>query len=247
MPLRCLALTVAVILTALATPAAAATISVAVAANFLEPAQATAKAFQAATGHAVRISPGASGQLYSQIVHGAPFAVLLSADAERPRKAEQDGLGVAGTRFTYAVGRLALYSAKPGLAAPAALAAGRFDKLAIADPAVAPYGAAALETLAAMGLKDRLKDRLVMGTSIAQAYQFTATGAADLGFVALSQVIGEPRARYWIVPADRHQPIAQQAILLKPGADDPAAKAFLAYLRGPQARAIIRRYGYETR
>lgn len=245
--LRRLALGLAAALALSAGPAAAASVSVAVAANFAEPAQAIARAFQAATGHEAKISPGASGQLYAQIAHGAPYQVLLSADAERPLKAEQAGLGVAGTRFTYATGRLALYSATPGRASPAVLMSGRFARLAIADPAVAPYGVAALETLSAMGVKDRFKDRLVMGTSIAQAYQFTATGAADLGFVALSQVIGQPRNRYWLVPASRHQPIAQQAILLKPGAGDPAAVAFLAFLRGPKARAIIRHYGYEAR
>ncbi|WP_091736177.1 molybdate ABC transporter substrate-binding protein [Phenylobacterium immobile] len=224
--------------------AAADTISVAVAANFAEPAQQIAQAFKASTGHEARISPGASGQLLTQIAHGAPYAVFLSADAERPRRAETDGLGVAGTRFTYAVGRLALYSPRPGFASAGTLAEDRFGKLAIADPAVAPYGAAALETLAVMGLKDRLQGRVVLGSSIAQAHQFVASGAAGLGFVALSQVIGEPQTTYWIVPANRHKPIAQQAILLKAGADEPTARAFLTFLKGPQARAIIRRYGY---
>ncbi len=246
MLLRRLALGITGALCALAGPAAAASISVAVAANFAEPAQEIAKAFRAATGDEATISPGASGQLYNQIAHGAPYAVLLSADAERPLKAEADGLGVAGTRFTYAVGRLALYSPKPGSASQKALAAGRFGKLAVADPAVAPYGVAAIETLASLGLGDRLKGQLVMGASIAQTYQFAASGAADLAFVALSQVIAEPATRYWLVPASRHKPIAQQAILLKVGADQPAATRFLAFLRGPQARAIIRRYGYEA-
>lgn len=246
MSLRRLALWLTVLTLGFGGPAAADTVSVAVAANFVEPAQEIAKAFKTATGHDARISPGASGQLLTQIGHGAPYAVFLSADAERPQKAEADGLGVAGTRFTYAVGRLALYSPKPGFASARTLAADRFGKLAIADPAVAPYGVAALETLSAMGLKDRLQARLVMGNSIAQAHQFAASGAAGLGFVALSQVIAEPKTTYWVVPQDRHKPIAQQAILLKSAAADPAARAFLGFLKGPQARAIIGRYGYEA-
>jgi molybdate transport system substrate-binding protein len=246
MPLRRLTLGLCLWAFSLTGQAWADTVSVGVAANFAEPAQAIATAFKAATGHEARISPGASGQLLTQIAHGAPYGVFLSADTERPQKAEADGLGVAGTRFTYAVGRLALYSPRPGFASARTLGADRFGKLAIADPAVAPYGVAALETLAALGLKDRLQGRLVMGTSIAQAHQFAASGAAGLGFVALSQVISEPKTTYWIVPAGRHSPIAQQAILLKSAANDPAARAFLAFLKGPQARAIIRRYGYEA-
>jgi molybdate transport system substrate-binding protein len=218
-----------------------------VAANFTEPAKAIAAAFERATGDAPRLSSGSSGQFYAQIEHGAPYAVLLSADAARPQKLEQEGLGVAGTRFTYAVGRLALYSTTPGLAGPRTLASGRFGKLAVADPATAPYGEAAVQTLQHLGLYERVKPKLVTGASIAQAYQFTAAGAADLGFVALSQVVDAQRGSRWVVPEADHAPIAQDAVLLAPGRDSPAAKAFLAFLKGPQARAIIRRYGYGLR
>ena len=232
---------------ALATPALAAETQVGVADNLTETAKEIAAAFAKATGHEARLSFGASGQFYAQIAHGAPYEVLLSADAVRPEQAEKAGLGVAGTRFTYAVGRLVLYSKTSGLAGPGALQAGRFQPLAIADPDGAPYGLAEMQTLQHLGLYDRLKPKLVTGSSIGQAYQFVATGAAELGFVALSQVIAEPGGSRWTVPETDHTPIEQQAILLAPGRDSVAAKAFLAFLKGPQAAAIIRRYGYEVR
>jgi molybdate transport system substrate-binding protein len=229
--------------------ALAAETQVAVAANFTEPAKAIADAFRAATGHTAVLSFGSSGQFYAQIAHGAPYEVFLSADAERPQKAEQEGLGVPGTRFTYAVGRLALYSTRPSLVdgAGAVLRSGRFDKLAIADPATAPYGVAAVQTLKKLGVYNAVRPRLVMGSSIAQTFQFVETGAADLGLVAWSQVIGRPGGSHWLVPDADHAPIDQQAILLAPGRGNPAARAFLAFLKGPQAAAIIRRYGYEAR
>jgi molybdate transport system substrate-binding protein len=232
-----------------ARPALAREVQAAVAANFTAPAKEIAAAFEKASGDHVALSFGSSGAFYAQIAHGAPFEVFLSADAERPQKAEQAGLGVAGTRFTYAVGRLALYSKRPGLVdgKGAVLKAGRFDRLAIANPTTAPYGAAAVETLRRLGLWVALEPKIVKGSDITQAYQFTATGAAELGFVALSQVVAAPRGSRWIVPESLHAPIAQQAILLMPGRDDPAAKAFLAFLKGPQARAIIQRYGYRVR
>jgi molybdate transport system substrate-binding protein len=229
--------------------ALAAQTQVAVAANFAEPAKEIAAAFKAASGHTAILSFGSSGQFYAQISHGAPFEVFLSADAERPLKAEREGLAAPRTRFTYAVGRLVLYSTTAGLVdgAGAVLAGGRFNKLAIADPASAPYGAAAVQTLRKLRVYDAVKPRIVTGSSIAQAYQFVATGAAELGFVALSQVIGEPGGSRWIVPAADHAPIEQQAILLKTGQDNPAARAFLAFLKGPAAAAIIRTYGYEVK
>ena len=232
-----------------AVPALAADTQVAVAANFTEPAKEIAAAFKAASGHTAVLSFGSSGQFYAQISHGAPFEVFLSADAERPLKAEREGLAAPRTRFTYAVGRLVLYSTTAGLVdgAGAVLAGGRFNKLAIADPASAPYGAAAVQTLRKLRVYDAVKPRIVTGSSIAQAYQFVATGAAELGFVALSQVIGEPGGSRWIVPAADHAPIEQQAILLKTGQDNPAARAFLAFLKGPAAAAIIRKYGYEVK
>ena len=227
--------------------ATASEVRVAVAANFTEPAREIARGFEAATGHRAVLSFGSSGQFYAQIANGAPFEVFLSADVERPQKAEAEGLAVPGTRFTYATGRLVLWSRTPGLVkGQATLARGGFERLAIADPRTAPYGLAAVETLRSLGLYDRLSGKLVQGASIAQAYQFASTGAAEVGFVALSQVAKTRGGSRWIVPAHLHSPIAQQAVLLKPGADDPAARAFLAYLKGPQARAVIRRYGYET-
>ena len=232
-----------------AAPALAAETQVAVAANFTEPAKEIAAAFAQATGHKAILSFGSSGQFYTQIAHGAPYEVFLSADAERPLKAEQEGLGVPKTRFTYAVGRLVLYSKTPGLVdnRGAVLKSGKFEKLSIADPAAAPYGAAAVQTLQRLGLYDQLKPKIVQGTSITQAYQFVASGAAELGFVALSQVVNEQGGSRWLVPAANHEPIDQQAILLVTGEKNPAAAAFLKFLKSPQAVAIIKRYGYEAR
>jgi molybdate transport system substrate-binding protein len=229
--------------------ALAAEAKVAVAANFTEPAKAIAARFETTTGHKVVLSFGSSGQFYTQIANGAPYDVFLSADSERPAKAEADGLAVPGTRFTYATGRLVLFSKTPGLvdAKGAVLAKGGFDKLAIADPKAAPYGQAAVETLTKLKLYDQLKSKIVTGASITQAYQYVQTGAAELGFVALSQVIDETGGSRWLVPAADHSAIDQQAVLLKTGADNEAAKAFLRFLKGKEARAIIKRYGYEVR
>jgi molybdate transport system substrate-binding protein len=195
------------------------------------------------------LSFGSSGQFYAQIANGAPYDVLLSADVERPLRAEAEGLAVGGTRYTYATGRLALWSrdARRIDGRGLALSKGGFEKLAIADPKVAPYGVAAVETLKTLGLYDKLRPRLVMGTSIAQTYQFVDTGAAEVGFVALSQLAGVKDGSRWIVPAVNHSPIDQQAVQLKVGAANPAASAFMAYLKSPDAKAIIRRYGYEVR
>lgn len=230
-------------------PALAAEVKVAVAANFTEPAKAIAARFKARTGHDAALSFGASGQFFTQIANGAPFEVFLSADRERPEKAEAEGLAVPGSRFTYAIGRLVLYSKTPGLvdARGAVLKGGRFEKLAIADPKTAPYGTAAVETMQKLGVAAQLNPKLVQGTSIAQTYQFVDTGAAELGFVALSQVAGVTGGSRWTVPANLHTPIDQQAVLLKSGANSSAAKAFLNFLKGPEAKAIIRRYGYEVR
>lgn len=230
-------------------PSAAADVQVAVAANFAAPAKAIAAAFETASGHHVSISVGSSGQFYTQITHGAPFEVLLSADAERPRRAEAEGYAVAGTRFTYAVGRLVLYSRTPGLVDDRGevLRGGRFDKLALADPAVAPYGVAAIQTLTRLGLLERLRPRFVQGASIGQAYDFVRSGAAEVGFVALSQTIDETGGSRWLVPERLHDPILQDAVLLKAGEANPAARAFLAFLKGEPARAIVRRYGYGNR
>lgn len=230
-------------------PAIAADTEVAVAANFTEPAREIAAAFRMATGHTATLSFGSSGQFYAQISHGAPFEVFLSADADRPQQVEREGFGTPGTRFTYAVGQLVLYSKTPGLvdSRGAILGKAAFDKLAIADPAAAPYGAAAIETMQKLRVYGRLRPKIVTGTNIAQTYQFVDTGAADLGFVALSQVIGVAGGSRWVVPETDHAPIDQQAILLNTGKDSAAAKAFLAFLRGPQAAAIIKKYGYGVR
>jgi molybdate transport system substrate-binding protein len=235
--------------TLLATPLLAAKTQVAVAANFTEPARDIAAAFEKATGHQAILSFGASGAFYTQISHGAPFEILLSADADRPARAEREGLAAPGTRFTYAVGQLALWSSTPGFVDPkgAVLNRGNFEKIAIADPATAPYGVAAIETMRKLNLHDRLKPKIVTGSSIAQTFQFTSTGAAQLGFVALSQVIASKGGSHWVVPARLHAPIVQQAVLLKTGSSNPAAIAFLRYLKSRPALAIIRRYGYSSR
>lgn len=222
---------------------------VAVAANFTEAAREIAARFKARTGHEATLSFGSSGQFYTQIANGAPYEVFLSADVERPRRIEAEGLAVAGSRFTYATGRLVLFSRTPGLVdgKGAVLAKGGFEKLAIADPKAAPYGQAAVETLSRLRLQDALRPKIVQGASITQAFQYVQTGAAELGFVALSQVINEKGGSRWIVPAADHSPIEQQAVLLKTGQKSEAAKAFLAFLGSAEARAIIRRYGYEVR
>ena len=224
-------------------------VSVAVAANFVEPARAVAEAFHTATGDTALISPGASGQLFTQISHGAPYEVFLSADAERPQALVAGGYAVGQSRFTYAVGRLALYSATPGLVDGQGLVLKRPDlrTVAIADPAVAPYGVAAEETMRKLGAYDALKPKIVKGASIAQAYQFVATGAAEIGFVAQSQIVTVKGGSRWLVPEALHAPIEQQAVLLKAGANDPAARAFLDFLKTPAARTIISRYGYDLR
>jgi molybdate transport system substrate-binding protein len=230
-----------------AAPAAAAQVQVAVAANFAEPAKEIARRFEARTGHKATLSFGASGQFFTQISKGAPFEVFLSADVDRPLKAEADGLAVAGSRFTYATGQLVLWSKTPGLVdrRGAVLSTDKYQKLAIADPKAAPYGQAAVETLRGLKLYDRVAPKIVQGTSIAQALQFAQTGAAELGFVALSQVINERGGSRWVVPENLHAPIDQQAVLLKTGAGNPAAVAFMVFLKGPEAKAIIRRYGYQ--
>lgn len=236
---------------AMAASARAAQVQVAVAANFTPAMQRLAEDFAAATGHELKLSSGATGKFYSQIVAGAPFEVLLAADAETPRKLVQGGHAVAGSQFTYAIGKLALWSPTPGFvdAQGAVLASGRFAHLAIANPKVAPYGAAAMQVLRARGLEQVLAPKLVTGQSIAQAYQFVSTGNAGLGFVAWSQIAvpGQPvPGSYWLVPQALHAPLRQDAVLLKAGAENPAAAALLAYLKTPAARALIGRFGYAT-
>jgi molybdate transport system substrate-binding protein len=228
--------------------ASAAETTVAVAANFAEPMQQIAADFERASGHVVKLSTGATGKFYAQIVNGAPFDVLLSADDETPAKLIAEKHAVAGSAFTYASGKLVLWSAQPGLidADASALKTGHFTHLSIANAKLAPYGRATLETLAALKLAVP-PGKIVTGENIAQTYQFVASGNAELGFVALSQVWKDGKLTSgsgWIVPATLHAPIRQDAVLLMPGRDNPAATALLAYLKSPAARAVIERYGY---
>lgn len=222
---------------------------VAVASNFADVVRELAPLFVKESGHNLLISSGSSGKLYSQIENGAPFEVLLSADTRIPAKVEASGLAVAGSRFVYAKGRLALWSAKPGLFGDgeAYLRAAAFNHLAIANPKTAPYGLAAQQTLERLGLWQPLQGKLVQGESIAQAFQFAATGNAEAGLAALSQVRawkGTPGS-VWEVPAEFHAPIEQGAALLKKGEANPAAAAFLQFLKGETARQVIRAYGYD--
>ncbi len=220
-------------------------VTVAVAANFTAAAKDIGAAFHAATGHQARFSFGSTGKLYAQILNGAPFDVFLAADDARPRQAVAEDLAVAGSLFPYAEGRLVLWSRTPDLATEAALRAGRIDRLALANPRTAPYGAAAVSVLEHLGLsKTYSGGRRIMGDNIAQTYQFVASGNADAGFIALAQIALKDGAEGWRVPADLHPPLTQAAVLLHRGADNPAAGAWLDFLRGPEARAIIERFGY---
>lgn len=218
-------------------------VSVAVAANFAAVAEDLAPIFKAETGHDVVYSFGATGQLYTQISQGAPFAVLLAADDERPAKAVAEGLGVDGSVFTYAIGALALYSTSLDLSdGQAVLSAGAFDKVAIADPGTAPYGRAATEAIAALGLTADISPKLVTGETISQTLHFVESGNAELGFVAASQVVGKPQV--WLVPAELFEPIRQDAVLLKTGESNPAAVAFVDFLKSDKAVAVIKAAGY---
>lgn len=225
-------------------------VSVAVAANFTAPMQKIAAAFAQDTGHKAQLSFGSTGKFYTQIKNGAPYQFLLAADDETPARLEKEGLGVAGARFTYAIGKLVLWSKQPGLvdARGDVLKTGQFERLAVADPKLAPYGAAALETLNKLGLLTRWQGKLVQGENIAQAYQFVLTENAPLGFVAMSQVFANGRITQgsaWLVPAHLHTPIRQDAMVLASGKDNAAALALAGYLRGDKARQIIRSYGYD--
>lgn len=231
-------------------PSWADTLQVAVAANFTAPFQALAPLFEQATGHQAVGAFAATGQLYAQIRHGAPFEVLLSADSSTPRRLIEEGEGVAASRFTYATGKLVLWSAQPDYldGTPAALHAGKFRHLAIANPQTAPYGLAALQTLEQLGLREHLAERLVEGQSISQTQQFIASGNAELGFIALAQVYRDGRissGSAWQVPANLHTPLHQDALLLNRGRDNPAAQAWLDFLQSPQAAEVIRAFGYD--
>lgn len=245
---RRLALT---LLLAACVPAQAAQVRVAVAANLAQAMEEIARDFRQATGHQALLVPGSTGKFYAQVRNGAPFEVLLSADQATPERLEREGFAVPGTRFTYATGRLVLWSASPGLVDERGELLRRppAGKLAIADPRVAPYGAAALETLEHLGVLAAWRPLLVQGESIGQAYQFVASGNAPAGFVALSQVMTAgriARGSAWLVPRELHQPLKQDAVLLRAGRDNPAAAALLQHLRSEPARAILRSHGYES-
>lgn len=225
-------------------------VQVAVAANFTAPMQQIAAGFEKDTGHKAALSFGATGKFYAQIVNGAPFEVLLAADDETPARLEKEGHAVAGSRFTYAIGKLVLWSANPDLvdAKGDVLKTGSFKHIALANPKTAPYGAAAIEAMTRLGVRSKLEPLFVQGENISQTLQFISTGAAELGFVALSQVFNEGKVTggsMWAVPASLYQPILQDAVLLAKGKDKAAPAALLAYLKGPKARAIIKSYGYE--
>ena len=224
-------------------------VQVAVAANFAGPMQKIAAAFMQDTGHTALLSNGATGKFAVQIRNGAPFQVLLSADDETPAALEKEGFGVVGSRFTYAIGRLVLWSANPKLVdgRPEVLKNAPFKHLAIANPRLAPYGAAALQTLDKLGVTAALQPRFVQGENIAQTYQFVATGNAELGLVALSQVMVDGQmgaGSFWLVPPSMHDAIRQDVLLLTTGKTNPAALALMQYLRGERAKAIIRASGY---
>jgi molybdate transport system substrate-binding protein len=229
--------------------AAADEIAVAVAANFTAPMQKIAADFEKDTGHKVLPSFGATGKFYAQIKGGAPFEILLAADDETPAKLVGEGAAVAGSRFTYAIGKLVLWSAKPAVvdAGGEVLKTGGFDHLALANPKLAPYGAAAVEAMKALGVFETLQPKFVVGENIAQTYQYVATGNALLGFVALSQVLKDGRIEgsAWLVPQKYYPPIRQDAVILTKGKDKPGVAALMKYLRGDKAKAVIKSYGYD--
>jgi molybdate transport system substrate-binding protein len=223
---------------------------VAVAANFAEPMKALATLLERTTGHTLKMATGASGAFYSQIRNGAPFDVFLSADNQRPERLEQDGLAQPGTRFTYAIGKLVLWSAKAGRVDDqgAVLRAADLGKVALANPKTAPYGAAAMQVIQQLGLSAAFKPKLVQGESIGQTFGFVSTGNADVGFVAMSQVLADGQLRggsMWVIPKALYEPIRQDAVLLKRGAGNEAAQALLKLLKSSDGQAVIRAAGYD--
>jgi molybdate transport system substrate-binding protein len=224
-------------------------VPIAVAANFTAPMQKIAADFEKDTGHKVVASFGATGKFYAQIKNGAPFEVLLAADDETPTKLVSENAAVAGSNFTYAIGKLVLWSAKPGVVDEAGevLKKGSFEHIALANPKLAPYGAAGIETMKALGAYDALQAKIVTAENIGQTYQFISSGNAELGFVALSQVLkdGKIEGSAWIVPAKYYTQIKQDAVILNNGKSKPAAEALMKYLKGDKAKAVIKSYGYE--
>jgi molybdate transport system substrate-binding protein len=231
-------------------PAFADEVNVAVAANFTAPMKVIAAQFEQATGHKVLASYGATGKFYAQIQNGAPFEILLAADDETPAKLDKENATAPNSRFTYAIGKLVLWSPQAGMvdAKGEVLKAGKFDHLSVANPKLAPYGLAAVEALQKLNLLTALRPKFVTGDNIGQAYQFVASGAAPLGFVAMSQVYEDNKLKSgsaWVVPSNLYSPIRQDAVVLTKGANKPAVTAFISYLKGDAARAVIRSYGYD--
>jgi len=222
---------------------------VAVAANFTAPMQQIAADFEKATGHKVVASYGSTGKFYAQIKNGAPFEVLLAADDETPAKLVTENAGIAGSQFTYAIGKLVLWSAKPAIVdgKGEVLKNGGFDYISLANPKLAPYGAAAVQAMKTLGVYDMLQPKVVMAENITQAHQFVSSGNALLGFVALSQVLkdGTIEGSVWMVPISLYPPIRQDAVILDKGKGKPAAEALVKYLRGDKAKAVIKSFGYE--
>lgn len=240
----------ATVVLAVTSQARAGEVQVAVAANFTVPMQKIAAAYEQDTGNKAILAFGATGKFYAQITNGAPFEILLAADDETPGKLEKEKQTVPGSRFTYATGRLVLWSAKDNYVdnAGKVLQGGSFAHLSIANPKAAPYGAAAVETLTKLNLLERLQPKIVQGENIAQAHQFVSTGNAELGFVALSQVSRDGKftsGSGWIVPESMHSPIRQDAVILAKGGNNPVAKSLIDYLKTDKAKAIIRSFGYE--
>jgi molybdate transport system substrate-binding protein len=225
--------------------AQAADVNIAVAANFTDAVKEIGAAWEKTSGHKAVFSFGATGQLFTQISQGAPFDVFLSADQATVTRAGTEGHAVAPTQYTYAVGKLVLYSKnKDAVKGAQTLTDAKFDKVAIAAPGAAPYGAAAVETMNALGVYEKLQPKIVQGNSIIQAFQFVDTRNAEVGFVALSQVVSNNDGSRWLVDSRLYSPIKQDAVLTKKGESSAAAKDFLAFLRGPDAKAVKEKYGY---
>lgn len=225
------------------------TVHVAVAANFVEPLKNISAQFEKSSGNQIMISSGATGKLYAQIKNGAPYDILLAADSKTPAKLESENAIVPGSRFTYAIGKLALWSAKPGYVDNKGeiLKKQPFKHIAIANPKLAPYGLAAQQTLEKMGIWQALQPKFVQGENIGQTYQFVATGNAELGFVALSQIYKNGKVKSgsaWIVDSNDYQPIKQDAVLLKHAQNNAAAAAFMKYLKSNAAYKVLQSYGY---
>ncbi len=238
------------ILAGAALAARAEEISVAVAANFTAPMQKIAAEFEKSTGHKVQLVFGSTGKFYAQIKSGAPFQLLVAADDETPTRLVREGDGVAGSQFTYAIGKLVLWSPKPGFVDDKGevLKGGKFEHLSIANPKLAPYGLAAIETLKVLGLADMLQPRIVTGESITQAQQFVVSGSAELGFIAFSQIHKDGKliaGSHWLVPAKYHSPIRQDAVVLVKGKGNAAVEALVGFLRSRTSADIIKSYGYD--